>query len=164
MECSGSEYFPQYIHPSNKGKQDLFGEWIDNIEQLDGYVFDKLANMEVNGEGPDYMDEDPRVLMLKEKGTRQEPTAITKAITELKNQTWEGAAHPMEDPMEKTKTTKPFTLVKFVCDHVSIPIESILVESVKNSISHKIIFDSAYFLALNVFISEIRKKLLMIRN
>ena len=70
----------------------------------------------------------------------------------------------MEDPMEKTKTTKPFTLVKFVCDHVSIPIESILVESVKNSISHKIIFDSAYFLALNVFISEIRKKLLMIRN
>ena len=70
----------------------------------------------------------------------------------------------MEDPMEKTKTTKPFTLVKFVCDHVSIPIESILVESVKNSISHKIIFDSTYFLALNVFISEIRKKLLMIRN
>ena len=70
MECSGSEYFPQYIHPSNKGKQDLFGEWIDNIEQLDGYVFDKLANMEVNGEGPDYMDEDPRVLMSKEKGAR----------------------------------------------------------------------------------------------
>ena len=85
--------------------------------------------------------------------------------------------------MEKTKTTKPFTptksiisilieyvsaniaiLVEFVCDHVSIPIESILVESVKNSISHKIIFDSAYFLALNVFILEIRKKLLMIRN
>ena len=70
MECSESEYFPQYIHPSNKGKQDLFGEWIDNIEQLDGYVFDKLANMEVNGEGPDYMDEDPRVLMSKEKGAR----------------------------------------------------------------------------------------------
>lgn len=70
MECSESEYFPQYIHPSNKGKQDLFGEWIDNIEQLDGYVFDKLANMEVNGEGTDYMDEDPRVLMLKEKGAR----------------------------------------------------------------------------------------------
>ena len=70
MECSESEYFPQYIHLSNKGKQDLFGEWIDNIEQLDGYVFDKLANMEVNGEGPDYMDEDPRVLMSKEKGAR----------------------------------------------------------------------------------------------
>ena len=89
----------------------------------------------------------------------------------------------MEDPLEKTKTTKPFTptksiisilikyvsaniaiLVEFVYDHVSIPIESILVESIKNSISHKIIFDSAYFLALNVFISEIRKKLLMIRN
>jgi len=42
---------------------------MDNIERLDGYVFDKPANMDVDGEGLDYMDEDPRVLMLKEEGT-----------------------------------------------------------------------------------------------
>ncbi|KAK9998068.1 hypothetical protein SO802_017671 [Lithocarpus litseifolius] len=58
------------LHPSNKGKQDLFREWMDNIERLDGYVVDKPADMEVNGEGPDYMDEDPRVLMLKEERNR----------------------------------------------------------------------------------------------
>ena len=73
----------------------------------------------------------------------------------------------MEDPMEKTKTTKPFTptksIISILIEYVSANI-AILVESVKNSISHKIIFDSTYFLALNVFISEIRKKLLMIRN
>ena len=34
-----------------------------------GYVFDKPADMEVDGEGPDYMDEDLRVLTLKEEGT-----------------------------------------------------------------------------------------------
>ena len=26
MEGNESKYLPQYIHPSNKGKQDLFGE------------------------------------------------------------------------------------------------------------------------------------------
>ena len=142
-----------------------------------GYVFDKPADMEVDGEGPDYMDEDLRVLMLKEEGTHQEPDAITKATIELKNYAWEGAAHLMEDPLERTKTTKPVTSTKSIisipiesvfaniaipvesiCDHVSIPIESIPVEFVKNSIPHKIIFDLAYLLALNVFISEIGKE------
>ena len=42
---------------------------MDNIERLDRYVFDKPANMDVDGEGLDYMDEDPRVLMVKEEGT-----------------------------------------------------------------------------------------------
>ena len=31
-EGSESEYFPLYGHPSKKGRQDLFREWIDNIE------------------------------------------------------------------------------------------------------------------------------------
>lgn len=31
------------------------------------------------------MDEDPRVLILREEGTHYEPVAITKAIIELKN-------------------------------------------------------------------------------
>jgi len=48
MEGSESEYFPQYVCPSNKGRQALFGERIDNIERLDG---------------------DTRVLMLKEERT-----------------------------------------------------------------------------------------------
>ena len=47
-------------------------------------------------------------------------------------------------------------LVESVCD--SIPIESISVESVKNSFSYNMISDSAYLLALNVFISKIGKE------
>ncbi|KAL0010891.1 hypothetical protein SO802_005999 [Lithocarpus litseifolius] len=85
MEGSESEYFPQYVHLSNKGRQDLFGEWMDSIELLDGYAFDKPTDMEVDGESPDYTDEDPRILMLKEEGTHWEPTTIIESITELKN-------------------------------------------------------------------------------
>ena len=39
-----------------------------------------------------------------------------------------------------------------------IPIESIPVKSIKNSTSYKIISDSTYLLALNVFILEISKE------
>ena len=85
MECSELEYFLQYVYPSNKRRQDLFGEWMDSIEQLDGYVFDKSIDMEVDGESPDYMDEDPRELMLKKEGTHWELAAIIEATTELKN-------------------------------------------------------------------------------
>ena len=42
---------------------------MDNIKRLDGYAFDKLVDMEVDGESPDYMDEYPKVLTLKEEGT-----------------------------------------------------------------------------------------------
>ena len=99
-----------------------------------------------------------------------EPATVTKATTELKNWACEGATHPMEDPLQKTKTTKPFSPTKciisipiesifaniaipveYVCDHVSILVELIPVESVKNSIPHKIISDSAYLLALIFF-------------
>ena len=69
MEGNESEYLPQYIHPSIKGKQDLFGEWMDNIECLDAYVTNKTTDMENDGEAKDYMDKDPMVLMLREKGT-----------------------------------------------------------------------------------------------
>ena len=152
---------------------------MDSLDRLEDCVFDKPTNTDVDGEGQDYMDEDPRVLILREQGTHYEPVAITKATTELKNQAWEGATHPMEDPLEKTKTTKPFTpiksiisvpidfvtaniaiLVKSVYDHVSIPIESVIVEFVKNPIPHKIISNSTYLLALSIFISEISKETL----
>ena len=93
------EYFPQYIHPSNKGKQDLFGKWMDNIEHLDAYVFDKPIDLEINCEGTDYMNEDPMVLMLREEGTHWEPPAIVEATTKLKNLAWEGATHPMENSL-----------------------------------------------------------------
>ena len=42
---------------------------MDTIERLDVYVFDKPIDMEVDGDSTDYMDEDPMVLMLREKGT-----------------------------------------------------------------------------------------------
>ena len=110
-----------------------------------------------------------------------------EATTEWKSWAWEGAAHPMEDSVRNIKSIKSVTfakkikiaklvtpaknivsiliesifasvsiLVKFVCD--SFPVES--VESVKNSFSFNMIFDSAYLLALNVFIFEIGKETL----
>jgi len=167
MEGSKSEYFPQYVCPSNEGRQDLFGEWKDNIECLDGYAFNKLVDMEVDGESPNYMDEDPWVLVLKEEGTHWELATIVEAMTELKNWAWEGATHPKEDLLEKFKITEPFTpiknivsisiesvstsiviLVESVCDNVSSPTESIPVEFVKNSSPHKIISNSTYLLTL----------------
>ena len=81
MERNEPEYLPQNIHLSNKGKQDLFGEWMDNIERLDAYVIDKLTDMEIDDEGMDYMDEDPLVLMLRKEGTRWEPLTIIEATT-----------------------------------------------------------------------------------
>ena len=134
MEGNEPKYLRQYIHSSNKGKQDLFGEWMDSIEHLDAYVIDKPTDMEIDTEGIDYMDEDPMVLMLREEGTRWEPHAIVEATTKLKNQAQEGAAHPMEDfamkiktvkpiiPTKKIKTVKPFTPAKNI---VFIPIESV---------------------------------------
>ena len=98
--------------------------------------------------------------MLKEGGTHQKPAAITKAKIELKNQVWEGTAQPMGDPLEKTKSTKSFTPTKNI---ISISIEftfaniDIPIESVSNGVS---ISDSAYLLALNIFISKISKETL----
>ena len=85
MEGNALEYLPQYIHLSNKGKQDMFGEWMDSIKRLNAYMTDKPTDMEIYGGGMDYMDEDPLVLMLREEGTRWEPPTIVKATTELKN-------------------------------------------------------------------------------
>ena len=42
---------------------------MDSIEHLDAYVIDKPIDMENDGEGTDYMDEDPMVLMLREERT-----------------------------------------------------------------------------------------------
>ena len=148
---------------------------------------DKPTDMEIDSESMDYMDEDPPILMLREEGTYWELPAIVKATTELKNWAWEGAAHPMKDSMKKIKIVKSIALakkiktvelitpaknivsvliefvstsisipVKSICD--SIPVESDLVKSVENSFPYNMISDSAYLLALNVFISEIGKK------
>ena len=77
--------------------------------------------------------------------------------------------------MRKIKTVEPITPTKNI---VSVPIESIFasvsipvksvcdsflvesVESIKNSFPFNMIFDFAYLLALNVFISEISKETL----
>ena len=69
MEGIESKYLPQYIHLSSKGKYDMFGEWMDNIEHLDAYVTDKPTDMEIDGRGIDYVDENPLVLILREEGT-----------------------------------------------------------------------------------------------
>ena len=173
-------------HLSKKGKHDLFDEWMDNIECLDAFVTNKPIDMEINGEATYYMDEDLAVLMLREEGTCRETPAIIEATTKLKNWAWEGAAHPIEDSVSKIKIVKSVTFAKKIKtiepvtpakNIVSIPIESIsssvsipvcdsflvefaLVESVKNSFPYNMIFYSTYFLALNVFISEIGKETL----
>ena len=144
---------------------------MDSIECLDVVVTDKPTDMEINEEATNYMDEDPAVLMLKEEGTHQEPSAIVEATTELKNWAWKGAAHPMEDFVKKIKTAELVTLAKNI---VFVPIESISVsisilfktvcdsftvdfalfksiKSVENSFPFNMIFYSAYLLALNVF-------------
>ena len=83
----------------------------------------------------------------------------------------------MEDSIEKIKTIEPITPAKnivsipiksipatiivpieFVCNH--IPVEFISAEFVENSFPYNMISDSAYLLALNVFILEIDKETL----
>ena len=92
----------------------------------------------------------------------------------------------MEDSLEKIKTIKPFIpakniisipvefistsiviFVESVYDCVSIPIESISIESVKNSTPSNVISDYAYLLALNFFFfffQKVVRKLLTMRN
>ena len=113
-----------------------------------------------------------------------------EATTELKNWVWEGVAHPMEDFVrkirtfksvtfaKKIKTVEPVTLTKNVVSisiesifaSVSIPVKSVydslpvksveFIESVKKSFLFNMISNSAYLLALNVFIFEIGKETL----
>ena len=150
---------------------------MDSIEHLDAYVIDKPTDMEIDGEGTNYMDENLMVLMLSEEETHWEPPAIVETTIELKNWAWEGAAHPMKDFVKKIKTVEsllPKILflslfvsasiivpIEFFCDR--IPIESVFVESIKfveNSLPYNMSSDSTYLLALNVFISEIGKETL----
>ena len=79
MEGEESEHLPQHTYLGNKGKHDLFDEWMDSIERLYAFVTDKPTDMEIDDEATDYMDEDPTVLMLREEGTYWEPPAITEA-------------------------------------------------------------------------------------
>ena len=69
MEGGELEQLPQHTNLGNKGKHDLFDEWVDNIEHLDAFMTNKPTNMEIDEEATDYMDEDPIVLMLREEGT-----------------------------------------------------------------------------------------------
>ena len=69
MEGGELEHLPQHTYLGNKGKHDLFDEWVDNIEHLDAFMTNKPTNMEIDEEATDYMDEDPIVLMLREEGT-----------------------------------------------------------------------------------------------
>ena len=68
MEGGELEHLPQSTNVSNRGKHDLFDEWMDSIEHLDAFVIDKPTDIEVEEEAMDYMDVDPTVLMLREDG------------------------------------------------------------------------------------------------
>ena len=148
MEEGESKNLPQHTH-LNKGKHDLFDEWMDNMERLDAFVTDKLIDIEIDNEATDYMDEGPAVRLLREEGTYWEPLAIVEATIELESWAWEGAAHPMEDFVKKIKTVKSVTFAKTIKtvelvaptkNIVSVPIEfistsiSIPVNSVCDSI------------------------------
>ena len=134
---------------------------MDSIEHLDAYVTDKPTDMEIDGEGTNYMDENLMVPMPREEETHWEPPAIVETIIELKNWAWEGAAHPMKDFVKKIKTVKsllPKILflslfvsasiivpIEFFCDR--IPIESVFVESinfVENFLPYNMSSDSEF--------------------
>jgi len=104
--CNDPKYFPQCVRLFAKRKRDLFKEWMDNLSQSESYTLERVVDVEVKEEDEDHMDEDPRVLVLREGGTHEKQVAITDAITKLKNWAWEGATHPMGDPLVKTKPTK----------------------------------------------------------
>ena len=157
---------------------------MDSIECLDAFVTNNPIDMEVEEEDMDYMNVDPLVLMLREEGTYWEPLAIVEATTELKNWAGEGVVLPVEESVRKIKSATfakkiktaelvtptrnvVFVLIESIFASVSIPVKSVCdsfpvksVEFVKNSFPSNMISDSAYLLALNVFIFEIGKKTL----
>ena len=53
MEGGESEHLPQHTCLGNKGKHDLFDEWIDTIERLNALVIDKPIDMEIDEEAMD---------------------------------------------------------------------------------------------------------------
>ena len=69
MEGSESEHLPQHTYLGNKGRHDLFDEWMDSIECLAAFLTDKPTNIEIDEEATYYKDEDPAVLMLREERT-----------------------------------------------------------------------------------------------
>ena len=85
MEGGGSEHLLQHTYLGNKGKHNLFDEWMDNIKCLDAFMTNKPIDMEIDDEATNYMDEDPAVLMLREEGIYWEPPTIIEATIELKN-------------------------------------------------------------------------------
>ena len=68
MEESKSEHLPQSTNFGNRGKHDLFDEWMDSIECLDAFVTNNPTDVEIEEEATDYMDVDHTVLMLREEG------------------------------------------------------------------------------------------------
>ena len=67
MEESESKHLPQPTYSGNKGKHNLFDEWINSIKRLDAFVIDNPTDMEFEEEDTDYMDVDTSVLMLREE-------------------------------------------------------------------------------------------------
>ena len=69
MEMSESEHLPQHTYLGNRGKHNLFDEWMDSIERLYTFVTNEPTDMEVDEEAMNYMEGDPAVLMMREEGT-----------------------------------------------------------------------------------------------
>ena len=112
MEGSEPEHLLQPTNLGNRGKYELFDEWMDCMEPLDAFVTDKPTYMEVEEKAMDFIDVDPTILMLREGRAYWEPPAIMEATIELKNWAWEGVTHPMEDFVRKIKTAKSVTFAK----------------------------------------------------
>ena len=53
MEGEESEHLPQHTYLGNKGKHDLFDEWMDSRERLNALVTDKPTDMEIDEEAMD---------------------------------------------------------------------------------------------------------------
>ena len=55
VEGGESEHLPQHTYLGNKGKNDLFDEWIDSIKCLDAFMTNKPTYMEIDEEAINYM-------------------------------------------------------------------------------------------------------------
>ena len=53
MEGGELEHLPQHTYLGNRGKHDLFDEWMDSIERLYAFVTNKPTDMKVDEEAMD---------------------------------------------------------------------------------------------------------------
>ena len=132
-------------------------------ESINPHQEEDVDYMDISSEdsGDDLMEID-EIYMLRSGEAYKEVPAITTIILELKNWTWEGSC-PVEDHQKETKffeSTKIIVPIESVSTSTLIPVNFSTIDIVVNSFNDdKMISDSAYLLALNIFIFAINNEM-----